>query len=95
MQSLLLEAQQDQDNWKQKMPATAKKVAKLEVSLRTGELKTVLYKHALSMIEEKCIEKKILNEMQESEAKNEDYANIIAYHLVGKLTHLQAEISDS
>ena len=34
MQNLLIEAQRDHDKWKQKMAATAKKVAKLEVSPR-------------------------------------------------------------
>ena len=70
------------------MAATAEKVAKLEVSLRTGELKILLYEHALSMVEAKCIEKNILNEMQESEASDEDYANVVVFYLIGRLTHL-------
>ena len=90
MTTLLLEAQRYQDEWKQKMATIAETVAKLEVSLRMGELKEILYDHALSMIEAKLIEKKILNETPEGEATNDDYASIIAYRLFGKLTEPQA-----
>ena len=86
MQNLLIEAQRDHCKWKQKMAATAKTVAKFEVSLRMGELKTILCDHALSMIEAKMIERRILYEMPESEATNDDYANLIVYSLIGKLT---------
>ena len=68
------------------MAETAKTVAKLEVSLRMGELKTILYDHALSMIEAKLIEKKILNETPEGEAINDDYASISRNHQVYKRT---------
>ena len=73
-----------------KIAATAEKVAKLEVSLRMRELKILLYDHALSMIEAKMIERRILYEMPESEATNDDYANLIVFNHVGKLTEPQA-----
>ena len=72
MQKLLLEAQRDQDEWKQKMAETAEKVAKLEVSLRMRELKIQLYDHVLSMIEAKMTERRILYAMPESEPTNKN-----------------------
>ena len=54
------------------------------------ELKTILYDHALSMIEAKMVERRIFHEMPESEATNDDYANLIVFNLVGKLTEPQA-----
>ena len=90
MINLLVEAQRYHDEWKQKMAETAETVAKLEVSLQMGELKTILYDHALSMIEAKMIERRILYEMPESEATNDDYASMIVYRLIGQLTELQA-----
>ena len=39
MQNLFLEGQRNHDEWKQKLGATTKKIAKLEVSLRKRELK--------------------------------------------------------
>ena len=55
------------------------------------ELKDLLYQHALSMTEAKCVEKRIHNEMQESEASNKDYANLMVVALLDRLTFSQAE----
>ena len=53
-------------------------------------MKDLLYDHALSMIEAKMIERRILDNMPESEVTNKDYANLITYSLVGNLTDSQA-----
>ena len=89
MQALLLEAENIHDEWKEKMGGTTRKIAELEVSLRKRELKDLLYNLALSMIEAKMIERRIINDMPASEVTNKDYASLITYSLVGNLTDLQ------
>ena len=87
---MLLEAENIHDEWKEKMGGTTRKIAELEVSLRKKELKDLLYDLALSRIEAKMIERRIINDMPASEVTNKDYASLITYSLVGNLTDLQA-----
>ena len=56
-----------------------------------GELKDLLYNHALSLTEAKCVEMRIRNEMQESEASNGDYANLMVVAVLDRLSFSQAE----
>ena len=91
MVKLLLDAQLIQDAWKEQMAAAAENVAKLEVSLRMGELKILLYNHALSLTEAKCVELRIRNKMQKSEASNEDYATLMVVAVLDRLSFAQAE----
>ena len=66
------------------------KKAYLKVSLRTRELKNQLYDRALSIIVAKIIKRGILFEMRESEVTNEDYANLIVFGHIGKVTESPA-----
>ena len=90
MQNLLLVAQRDHDKWKQKLAATVKIIALLEVPLKKIELKEQLYDHTLSMIKAKMIERRILYKIPESEVFNKDYANLLAFGLIGSVTESQA-----
>ena len=62
----------------------------MKVSLRTRELKNQLYDRALSIIVAKIIKRGILFEMRESEVTNEDYANLIVFGHIGKVTESPA-----
>ena len=75
---------------KAKNGGNRQKNTKLEVSLRKRELKEQLYDHALSIVEAKMIEGRILDKMPENEVPNEDYGNLIVFGLIGKLTESQA-----
>ena len=56
-----------------------------------GELKVLLYNHALSLTETKCVEMRIRNKMQESEASNEDYATLMVVAVLDRVSFAQAK----